>query len=84
MPQLDFSQASWKGKDFLEASGFQGEKGKASLEFKTLIQKLQDSYERKEIDLDGIGLKIYQFAYFIYGDQKRAEYFTNQIMPYIN
>jgi hypothetical protein len=64
-----YLQISYAGKDLLEASGFP----KASFPFKQLIAKFESNgnmeYE-KELDT---------FAYFVYGDEKRARYFTDQI-----
>lgn len=87
---VNWHEASYKGKDLLESTNFAGmlnrknNEGKACLEFKDLMADLEARYIRDDGDLSTytIARKIYSFAYFIYADEKRADYFTDVIMGY--
>jgi hypothetical protein len=70
-----FLSASFKGKDLLEATG---NHSKASLEFKDLMEKL--SNEPYAENTEAIRKEVFSFAFFIYGEDKRAEFFTDKIM----
>jgi hypothetical protein len=70
-----YLNASFKGKDLLEATG---NNLKASLQFKDLMQMLSDC--TKSTSTEHQKKEIYDFAYFIYGDKKRAELFTDKIL----
>ena len=74
-----FLSASYKGKDLLESTGANP---KASLEFKSLMEEISENYFAKEKD-KFIG-KIYDFAFFIYGDKTRANFFTDKIVDELN
>ena len=67
-----FLFASFKGKDLLESTGMPS---KSSIEFKELMERLAT-----ETDYLIIRTNIFDFAFFIYADKRRAEYFTNNIM----
>ena len=70
-----FLLASFKGKDLLESTDINP---KASLEFKDLMENL--SKEPYFENTEAIRKEISAFAFFIYGDEKRAEFFTDKIM----
>lgn len=67
-----FLTASYKGKDLLEASGAHA---KASLQFKSLMEELSQEKNNSSIEK-----QIYEFAFFIYGDEKRSKFFMEKII----
>lgn len=64
-----YLEVSYRGKDLLESSGLP----RAGYSFKKLIEKFEQNGNMDYVK------ELETFAYFVYGDERRAKYFVDQI-----
>lgn len=75
----NFIKGSYKGKDLLEATNMSP---KASLEFKDIMLSMADDRTLQVLNNNNaeISKSIKEFALFIYGNEERADFFTEKVL----